>query len=204
MEKNALYIHGFMGNPEGGTFKTLQKTLKNWNIYSILFPDLHTDVEKTQRLISVYCKSKNIDVLIGASLGAFYVLQYKDTIDKLVINPCLYPSIEIPKLKDRTTGNPIILSNKVLSDFREMEKYEDIPETQKPRTFGIFAKDDELFHFKDSFDKLFYYKECYYPNSILINGHHSIEEEFLTDGLQQAEKYFEDRAMTRGTAEYIY
>ena len=71
--------------------------------------------------------------------------------------------------------------------------------TQKPRTFGIFAKDDELFHFKDSFDKLFYYKECYYPNSILINGHHSIEEEFLTDGLQQAEKYFEDRAMTRGT-----
>ena len=142
--------------------------------------------------------SKNIDVLIGASLGAFYVLQYKDTIDKLVINPCLYPSIEIPKLKDRATGNPIILSNKVLSDFREMEKYEDIPETQKPRTFGIFAKDDELFHFKDSFDKLFYYKECYYPNSILINGHHSIEEEFLTDGLQQAEKYFEDRAMTCG------
>ena len=121
-----------------------------------------------------------------------------------MINPCLYPSIEIPKLKDRTNGNPIILSNKVLSDFREMEKYEDILETQKPRTFGIFAKDDELFHFKDSFDKLFYYKECYYPNRILINGHHSIEEEFLTDGLQQAENYFEDRAMTRGTVEYIY
>ena len=198
MKKNALYIHGFMGNPEGGTFKTLQKTLKNWNIYSILFPDLHTNVEKTQRLISVYCKSKNIDVLIGASLGAFYVLQYKDTIDKLVINPCLYPSIEIPKLRDRTTGNPIILSNKVLSDFREMEKYEDIPETQKPRTFGIFAKDDELFHFKESFDKLFCYKKCNISNSILINGHHSIEEEFLTDGLQQAEKYFEDRAMTCG------
>ena len=204
MKKNALYIHGFMGNPKGETFKTLQKTLKNWNIHSISFLDLHTDVEKTQRLISAYCKSQKIDMLIGASLGAFYVLQYKDTIDKLVINPCLYPSIEIPKLKDRTTGNPIILSNKVLSDFREMEKYEDIPEPQKPRTFGIFAKNDELFHFKDSFDKLFYYKECYYPNSILINGHHSIEEEYLTDGLKQAEKYFEDRAMTRGTVEYIY
>ena len=121
------------------------------------------------------------------------MVQYKDTIYKLVINPCLYPSIEIPKLRDRTTGNPIILSDKVLSDFREMEKYEDISETQKPRTFGIFAKDDELFHFTDSFDKLFYYKECYYQNSILIKGHHSIEEEFLTDGLQQAEKYFEDR-----------
>lgn len=204
MKKNALYIHGFMGNPEGGTFKTLKKTLKNWNIHSISFPDLHTDVKKTQRLISDYCKSKKIEMLIGASLGAFYVLQYKDTIDKLVINPCLYPSIEIPKLKDRATGNPIILSNKVLSDFREMEKYENIPEEQKKRTFGIFAKDDELFHFKESFDKLFCYKECYYPNSILINGHYSIEEEFLTDGLQQAEKYFEDRAMTRAAVEIIY
>ena len=53
-----------------------------------------------------------------------------------------------------------------------------------------FAKDDELFHFKDSFDKLFQYKEDFYQNSILIKGHHSIEEEYLADGLKQAEKYF--------------
>ena len=65
MKKNALYLHGFMGNPEAGTFKTLQKTLKNWNIHSISFPDLHTDVEKTQGLISDYCKSQKIDMLIG-------------------------------------------------------------------------------------------------------------------------------------------
>ncbi|MCR5762578.1 MAG: hypothetical protein K6G00_04265, partial [Treponema sp.] len=202
--KNALYIHGFMGNPEGGTFETLKKTLTNWNIHSIPFPDLHTDVKKTQCLIRDFCKTKKIDVLIGASLGAFYVLQYEDIIDKIVINPCLYPSIEIPKLKDRTTGNPIILSDKVLADFRKMEKYENIPEEQKVRSFGIFAKDDELFHFKDSFDKLFYYKKCYYPNSILISGHHSIEEEYLADGLKQAEKYLADRAQTRAAVEDIY
>ena len=65
MKKNALYIHGFMGNPEVETFKTLQKTLKNWNIHSISFPDLHTDVEKTQGLIRTYCKSQKIDMLIG-------------------------------------------------------------------------------------------------------------------------------------------
>ena len=135
MKKNALYIHGFMGNPKGGTFETLTKTLSNWNIHSIPFPDLHTDISKTQQLIKSYCKE-------------------------------------------------------VLSDFRKMEKYENIPEKQKPHTFGIFARDDELFHFKDSFDKLFCYKESKIPNSILINGHHSIEEEYLTGGLQQAEKYF--------------
>lgn len=193
MKTNALYIHGFMGNPKGGTFETLTKTISNWNIHSIPFPDLHTDVSKTQQLIKSYCKENNIEMLIGASLGAFYVLQYEDMIDKLVINPCMYPSIEIPKLKDRTTGNPIILSEEVLSDFRKMEKYENIPEKQKPHTFGIFARDDELFHFKDSFDKLFCYKESKIPNSILINGHHSIEEEYLTGGLQQTEKYFKEQ-----------
>ena len=192
MKKNALYIHGFMGNPKGGTFETLNKTLKNWNVHSIPFPDLHTDILKTQRLIKAYCKENDIEMLIGASLGAFYVLQHEDIIDKLVINPCMYPSVEIPKLKDRTTGDPIVLSKEVLSGFDKMEKYENIPEKQKLRIFGIFAKDDELFHFKDSFDKLFCYTKCEMPNSVLINGHHSVEEEYLTAGLQEAEKYFED------------
>ena len=190
MKKNALYIHGFMGNPKGGTFETLQKTLTDWNIHSIPFKHLHTNIKKTQRLIKIYCKIKKIDILIGASLGAFYVLQYKGLIDKLVINPCMYPSIEIPKLKDRTTGAPIVLPQKVLKGFGQMEKYENIPQKQKTRTFGIFAKDDELFHFKDSFDKLFGCQNNQTPSSILINGHHSIEEEYLKEGLLQAEKFF--------------
>lgn len=204
MKRNALYIHGFMGNPKSGTFETLNKTLKNWNIHSIPFPELHTDISNTQRLIKSYCKENNIELLIGASLGAFYVLQYEDLIDKLVINPCMYPSIEIPKLKDRETGSPIVLAEKVLSGFRKMEKYENISEKQNLRTFGIFAKDDELFHFKDSFDKLFCYKKSKIQNSILINGHHSIEEEYLTDGLQQAEQYFKDRAFASETVEMMY
>lgn len=204
MKKNALYIHGFMGNPKGGTFETLNKTLKNWNVHSISFQDLHTNISKTQNLIKEYCKENNIELLIGASLGAFYVLQYADFINKLVINPCMYPSIEIPKLKDRATGNPIVLSKEVISGFREMEKYESISEKQKLHTFGVFAQDDELFHFKDSFDKLFCYKKCNIPNSILINGHHSIEEEYLTGGLQYAEKYFVDRAQTDAAVDMIY
>ena len=56
--------------------------------------------------------------------------------------------------------------------------------------FCIFSKKDELIQFKDSFDKIFQYKEEFYQNSILIKGHHSNEEEYLADGLKQAEKYF--------------
>ena len=56
----------------------------------------------------------------------------------------------------------------------------------------FFAKDDELFYFKDSFDKLFSCNEGKILNSVLIKGHHSIEEEYLKVGLQEAEKYFKD------------
>ena len=53
MKKNALYIHGFMGNPEGGTFKTLQKTLKNWNIHSISF-QTYIQMLKKHSVLSVH------------------------------------------------------------------------------------------------------------------------------------------------------
>lgn len=202
--KNALYVHGFMGNPKGGTFETLQKTFGRWSIHSIPFADLHTDIAKTQMLIKDYCRENEIDILIGASLGAFYVLQHEDLIDKLVINPCVFPSVEIPKLNDRTTGNPLVLSEEVLSVFREMEKYEDISEEQRLRTFGIFAKDDELFHFKDTFDKLFGIRGCRISNSIMVNGHHSIEEEYLRGGLELAGKYLEDRTWIRTYKDNIH
>lgn len=71
MKKNALYIHGFMGNPKGGTFETMNKTLKNWDIHSILFPELHTDILKTRRLIKSYCTENKIDMLIGGFSRCF-------------------------------------------------------------------------------------------------------------------------------------
>ena len=63
-KKNALYIHGFMGNPKGGTFLTLEKFFQDWKIHSIPFPDLHTDTNKTKQLIKNYCMEHYINILI--------------------------------------------------------------------------------------------------------------------------------------------
>lgn len=189
-KKNALYIHGFMGNLKGGTFLALENFFKDWKIHSIPFQDLHTDTNKTKQLIKNYCREHDINILIGASLGAFYVLQHEELIDKLVINPCMYPSIEILKLRDRETGAAFSLDEKVIEDFKEMEKYQGIKEEQKLRVFGIFAKDDELFHYQNRFDELFGDKNRESANSILIDGHHSIEEQYLVTGLNAADTFF--------------
>ena len=188
-KKNALYIHGFMGTPKGGTFLALEKYFQDWKIHSIPFTELHTDTNKTKELIKIYCKDHDINILIGASLGAFYVLQHDELIDKIVINPCMYPSIELLKLRDRETGTPFSFDNKVMEDFKKMEKYLDIKEEQKMRVFGIFAKDDELFHYQNKFDELFGDKNRT-SNSILIDGHHSIDEQYLVIGLNGADLFF--------------
>ena len=189
-KRNALYIHGFMGNPKGGTFSALENFFRDWKIHSIPFPDLHIDTNKTKQVIKDYCREHDINILIGASLGAFYVLQHEELIDKLVINPCMYPSAEIVKLRDRETGAAFSLDKKVMEDFKEMEKYLDIKDEQKLRVFGIFAKDDELFHYQSSFDELFGGKNKEITNSILIDGHHSIEEQYLVTGLNAADIFF--------------
>ena len=74
--------------------------------------------------------------------------------------------------------------------FKEMEKYLNIKDEQKLRVFGIFAKDDELFHYQDRFDELFGDKN---KNSILIDGHHSIEEQYLVTGLNAADIFFKEQ-----------
>ena len=56
--------------------------------------------------------------------------------------------------------------------------------------YTIFAKDDELFHYQSSFDELFGDKNKEITNSILIDGHHSIEEQYLVTGLNAADIFF--------------
>ena len=74
MKINALYIHGFMGTPNGGTYTALKNYFKDWNLISVPFEDLHTDVAKTQDKISVLCKENDIN-FIATKVGDRYVLE---------------------------------------------------------------------------------------------------------------------------------
>ena len=186
MKINALYIHGFMGTPNGGTYTALKNYFKDWNLISVPFEDLHTDVAKTQDKISVLCKENDINLLVGASLGAFYVLQQKGDFYKLVINPCMEPSKIIPTLKDRKTNIPYSIDEKVIDAWKKMEEYSDIPDMNSEKYFGIFSYDDELFHYRKKFNGLFGND----INTVMVDGKHSIDEKFLINGLCSADMYF--------------
>lgn len=103
---NVFYVWGYNSSPESTTRKYLQELLgKNYNVISDYYAQ-YNPVEAVKD-IEYYVKEYDVDILVGSSLGGFIVLQTETNIPKIIINPCLYPNIELPKLVN-TENEPIV------------------------------------------------------------------------------------------------
>jgi len=160
-KRNILYIHGYGGTGNSRTAQALKTYLpENYHVFEPCFP---LDPVEAFELAKKTIKRQRIDMVVASSLGAFTALQLR-YIPKIVINPCLYPSEELPKQTD--------VSEDILLNFRKLEKqiFEKIHDSEKSRTFGVFSSNDELFSYKDEFSK-------YYPNIQIIEDTHRISVE---------------------------
>ncbi|MDD2413077.1 MAG: hypothetical protein PHR79_09220, partial [Bacteroidales bacterium] len=129
---------------------------ENYNIFGPCFP---LDPIEALALAEEIMQTTGIDIVVASSLGAFTALQLRG-VPKIVINPCLFPSKELPKHTN--------ISEDILQNFAKMEKQfeewlikinsQDIEESvniERMWTYGVFSTDDELFSFKDKFEKYF-------------------------------------------------
>ena len=159
-------IHGFNGKANGLTYRTLKKMIPDAEYFAEQYDLLDVDavVKRIEEL--------KPDVLACNSLGCFYALNYKGPCKKILVNPCLVPTVEIPKL-DST------VSKDVLDKWNQMEI--EVLSSKYPDIFGIFAKDDELFHYKDIFDCM-----TDGQHSIMVEGTHILKNPGLTEGLSKA------------------
>ena len=169
---NILYVHGFGSNKNSNTGKYLKDYFKGHKVYTHTFDLL--DIDATMSEIDMLIKKYNISLLIGSSFGGFYVLNNKMGTQRLVINPCMKPSVELPKI---TT---------VPEDFiQRLEKIEstylnNIDAETRATTFAIFGKDDELFSYKDLYAKNF-------NHYVEVSGKHRMEQNHLNQGLSKIE-----------------
>ena len=171
---NILYVHGFNSTGNSNTVRNLRSMFLGYNIYSDTFDLL--DLDGTQNKIHQLMKDYRIDILIGSSFGAFHVLMCDTNETRIVINPCMYPSVEIPKLEPSLSENVIAA----------MKEYESRYKPHNKDIFGIFGKDDELFSYREEFRRLFGYTNDKGENSILIDGHHRLSPEELRSGIVPA------------------
>lgn len=175
-----LYVHGFGSNENSVTGKSLKRILSNHEVITKTFDLLN--VKMLPGLLRKFVISQKIDLVIGSSLGGFYTLTLGDVIPKIVINPCMRPSLVMDKIDSSITPE-------VLSDFEKLESkiYADIDADTKEYTYGIFSSNDELFSFKRFFETK------YIRNHTLTvsGGHHRLTESQLEKVLETFEHTFD-------------
>lgn len=175
--KTLLYIHGLGSNGNSQTAQVLKEYLGD--NFTLLTPTWNlTDPEQCYNNINKYIAKNNVHVVIASSLGAFYALGITDSVAKILINPCMVPSVEVPRLVE--------LSITVIQQFEQLEYkiYGDIDAETRACTFAIFGDNDELFNYQNK------YKRLYGPNSVIVPGGHRLHKSSLYKGIGQSLSYF--------------
>lgn len=187
MKNNILYIHGFNGSPNGSTGTFVKSYFEDGTVFA---PQLDLlNYEKTIREIKAIIRAEDINYIIAHSFGAFYAFALQDeTMMKIVINPCMFPSFEIPKLSDEP------LSEEWVKKFEQLEEeiYSQASGYICQTTFGIFGTRDELFSYKREFDEIYGTRSLRNMlNYMTVPGQHRLPDSSLERGISKALYYAE-------------
>jgi hypothetical protein len=135
-----LYVHGYMGDPYGGSFQKISKYAAEADFGGERV-QMHTfdydprDPRKAVRDLRLYYYEHDIDLMIGSSLGGFLVASCRGA-RRIAVNPCWAPSEELPKVGfDDSVEDYITLEN-------WMGMYSDCGDYDL--CIGCFARNDEL------------------------------------------------------------
>ena len=122
-------------------------------------------------------KEQNISLVAAHSLGGFYGFVLPFDSAKILINPCLKPEIEIPRLLYPEQGEVFPENlNQEWSDLRETAIKKSAAE--KSKISGIFARNDELFSYAE-----YARNELNFNQIIMIEGGHKPEMEKLASAI---------------------
>jgi predicted esterase YcpF (UPF0227 family) len=158
---NILYIYGYNGSSESTTAKLLKEVFQEHSVHCIDYPQ--NNIENALAILQDYIYDNNVNVVIASSYGAFISLFLRNVV-KVLINPCMNPSVELPKIG---------AADEFVKDAAKYEsKLNQINFDDTLVTLGLFSDHDELFGEK--------YKEGfkYYGDVISVNkcGHRANRE----------------------------
>ena len=143
--KQILYIHGFCSSAQTGTVARLRQVLTDCEVHAI---DVNHHPAESIKQIEDYVRAHDIDLLIGTSLGGYYVLCADVDCIKVAANPATDPEhmLNQPSMmghqryfNPRKDGNWYFdFGPENLLEFRGVEMH------ITPRTYIICSDHDEL------------------------------------------------------------
>lgn len=133
--KEVLYIHGY--NSSGSTGRTLETLCTFTKVHHFQIP-VNPD-EAIKKINKYLSNHPEISLIVGSSLGGFIAAQIKGYM-KLLINPCMVPQVELPKLGCDKEIADLYIKYNITSKSVD---YED-----RASTMILFGTKDELFSYK--------------------------------------------------------
>ncbi len=170
MKKKILFIYGFGGSPDSTFCKLIREALPD-DSYEVLCPAYPQDDIKTSReQLTAFIEQEHIDLVIGTSLGGFIALSLPTHLPRIALNPCMMPSVELPKLEprpdhpeDKKPCKELVEACKAIEAEVNNGKF-----NTSQRCVGLFAQDDEYLgtKYKEGFER------AYHVARFIPGGHH--------------------------------
>ena len=174
--KKVLYVHGYGSNENSSSGKLFQEVFgEEVKVHTVTY-DPSTPVEAIAK-IRKYSRENDINLMIGSSLGGFMVMNCVGSLG-IVINPCVKPSVELPKIG---YSGPIEDYITLENELKDAVDWEDMDSC-----YGCFAPEDEILglKYKAEFKKI-YNLTCEIPGGHRVTREaaekiaHEIVPEFL-------------------------
>lgn len=164
---NILYINDFDESRNSSNYMMIKKFFDTANVLNFNFNYNNSPNKILDRINSIILNDK-IDLVIGNSLGAFFVLKANScSCCKIVINPSMIPSVDFYHYFSK----PLINSYEQLENTRFDKTYKAL--------FGIFGTNDERF----SHIKKFQRELC--KHIFKTDDYHDITNSSLYRGLKK-------------------
>ena len=180
MEK-VLYIYGYESNPnDSSTMKEIKKVTDELGYELISIEYSQENPNNGLNTLESFIRDNKIKYVIGHSLGGFMALCIDEDVKKIVINPCMNPHIELPKLGK--------IDSNTLHEYEYLEGWlksgDETPWVRQTEdVIGLFGEYDELFSYYNSFKKI-------YPRAYYIKSYHQPKYESFTKEIKEKIKEF--------------
>ena len=179
IKEKIAYIPGYNDSPNDVSFNILSKYVnKNYELVAIDYDEENVDIDSLKSEL----KSLGIYKVIGLSLGGFIALNLGNEFKKMVFNPCMKPSVELPKLgvPEKMVAKYTSIENDFFSNLQGNK-------LDKATTCGFFSDFDELFGphgYKFRF-------KSYYRHAYNLKCGHQIEDSAIKKIAYRIKMFFD-------------
>lgn len=171
-----LYVHGLSSSGSSSTAQRIRTLLPQAIVYS---PDLPIEPNEAVALLRKIADEKNIDIVIGTSMGGMFAQKLRGY-PKILVNPSFHVSRTMrkrigmnPFFSERENGEKEYEITEELCDqyeTLEIGQLEELTENEMQLTMGVFGSQD------GTVDCLEEYKRHYRLFKTFDGGHRLTEE----------------------------